>query len=343
MRGLRLKMGAGLCALGLGLTWTAGCQEPEVAAPQSIPEAIAAETAPKEVIATVNGHPISAALVRRLAKAQKRPAAEILDELITAQLLYGKAIEAGYAKDDEMLFAHKQLMVQRLLAKGIEEPFSEEKIPASVIKDYYKANEPLYYDPPLRSAVHLLVKPNSERWKPGEQAPAEVMAAASKLSAAIKDDIAKRNESIKDKAGFDAVMARWADKCPPELELKVEVLSQFPRREFGKPEQPGYRPTMVEPFAKAAFEAPVGVLTGPVQTQFGQHLLVVTSTTPENRITIKSAEPGIREFLAGRERQVQAQAFLQGLMSKSELAIDDSLLAKLQADSEKSEKAAPKP
>lgn len=73
--------------------------------------------------------------------------------------------------------------------------------------------------------------------------------------------------------------------------------------------------TMVQPFEDAVVAAKVGEVAGPVQTDFGWHLILVTETR-------EKAPPTLDEMRQQLSNQVQAEAikaYLKGLTDKSEV------------------------
>ena len=55
--------------------------------------------------------------------------------------------------------------------------------------------------------------------------------------------------------------------------------------------------TMVKPFEDAVMKAKVGEVTGPVKTQFGWHLILVTGTRPKPAPTLKQLTPQLTKML----------------------------------------------
>lgn len=323
-------------ALCVSLSWV-GCGDgPAERTSQTnqaeLQEALASSGAPTQVVATVDGRPVSlqslSAQVEALAGEQSRQ--EVLSDLILAEALYERALDEGYGDDPEVQHLFKRLMVQRLLEEHVEKVASPESAPEQEVRVYYKENEVLYFNPELRGAFHMLVKPNSERWDVRkEKAPAEIFTMAREYAVKIREDITAQGNVINEPSDFEAVAERWEGKVPPELELLVERLPLFPRRSVGEPGQPGYLGTMVEPFADAAFEMSKGQLSDVVETEFGAHIIKLALIRPEERVSLEEADSGIRSFLAERKRRVLIRLLLNELMKGAQVAIDDSLLERL--------------
>lgn len=103
------------------------------------------------------------------------------------------------------------------------------------------------------------------------------------VEAAFKDRVPALKERIEaakkkilvEKKDFDQV-AKEMSECPTTKDKggDLDFFGREQRREPSKP-QP-----MVLPLQKAAFEAPIGEVVGPVVTEWGYHLIRVTGRTP---------------------------------------------------------------
>ena len=67
----------------------------------------------------------------------------------------------------------------------------------------------------------------------------------------------------------------------------------------------------VPEFEKAAFGAESGEIVGPVETEFGYHVIEVTEVRPKETRSLEEVEPEIREQLAAAERDEEFQAWLE--------------------------------
>ena len=90
---------------------------------------------------------------------------------------------------------------------------------------------------------------------------------------------------------------------------------------------------MVPEFADAAFGAEEGALVGPVQTQFGWHLIHVTGKRVQPKPTLEEVRPQLAEAVAReaaqaaiREAAGAAQTDMKAVLANPELLRDDSLL-----------------
>ena len=67
----------------------------------------------------------------------------------------------------------------------------------------------------------------------------------------------------------------------------------------------------VPEFDEAAFSAEVGEILGPVETEFGFHLIEVTEIQPEEETPLEEARPDIEEELTRRQQATEFDEFIQ--------------------------------
>ena len=78
---------------------------------------------------------------------------------------------------------------------------------------------------------------------------------------------------------------------------------------------------MVGPFNDAAFNLPAGATSDLVETQFGYHIIKVAEKQPARTIPLDEVRPKVEEFLQGRNRDQQTEAFVNGLRAKGKVEI----------------------
>ncbi|MGF1657592.1 MAG: peptidylprolyl isomerase [Verrucomicrobiales bacterium] len=81
------------------------------------------------------------------------------------------------------------------------------------------------------------------------------------------------------------------------------------------------RGEMVPEFEQAAFSLQPGEVSGPVQTNFGFHLIKVEEKSPSRKLEFEEAEPYIREYILDQRRRGGMQEILQGLREAAEIEL----------------------
>jgi hypothetical protein len=97
------------------------------------------------------------------------------------------------------------------------------------------------------------------------------------------------------------------------IELHKDEGMVFPRRFSGRPRWQGAVARVVDPFADACFNAKVGDLLGPVETEFGLHLIVVEARYPEVAPPLAERRARVARFLTLQARQGSLKAELDRL------------------------------
>jgi len=93
-----------------------------------------AATVGGDVLATVDGRPITVDEVRRVVRETELGPRQALLRLEERELLAGEASRAGYADDPEVRRATRQAMVQALLEREVEERVTAESITEEAIR-----------------------------------------------------------------------------------------------------------------------------------------------------------------------------------------------------------------
>lgn len=139
------------------------------------------------------------------------------------------------------------------------------KLPPEDVKTYYQQNLARYATPEERRASHILIKAGADAKQKAEALLAELRADASKFESLAK---ARSDDPGSAAQGGDLGF-------------------------FG-------RAMMVKPFADAVFEMKEGEIRGPVETEFGQHLILLTGIRP-------GAERPFEAVRAEIEQEIRAQ------------------------------------
>lgn len=170
------------------------------------------------------------------------------------------------------------------------------------IRSYYEQNLSRFQRPEERQVSHILV--NADK-----SAPAETRAAAKAKAEALLAQLKRKPETFAEVAKADSQDTGSAAKGG-DLGF------------FG-------RGMMVTPFEDAAFGAKVGELVGPVETEFGYHVLKVTAVKPARTTDFAQAKPRIEQDL---RRQKAEKRFAEAAEMFSNLVYEQSDSLKPAAD-----------
>jgi peptidyl-prolyl cis-trans isomerase D len=169
------------------------------------------------------------------------------------------------------------------------------------IQSYYQANQSKFGEPELRLASHILI-------------------------AAPKGDAAARQKA---KAKAEALLAE-IKKNPGSFAEVAKRESQDPGSAVnGGSLGANPRGVMVKPFDDAVFSMKVGELRGPVETDFGYHIIRLNGITPAKVAPLASVRDSVISEL--REQQGQ-RLFAQAAENFSNLVYDQSTTLKPAAD-----------
>ena len=86
---------------------------------------------------------------------------------------------------------------------------------------------------------------------------------------------------------------------------------------------------MVPAFDKYAFSAPIGVISPPIKSPFGYHIIQVEKRTPEKKATLADATPKIMSTLRQQKESPLMQPFLVGLQQHATIVTNDPQFAGL--------------
>ena len=307
----------------------AGCQQPAQGDP-ALQAASTREVAsgqfgsgvdPGLIVATVGAETITAAEVA--AYLDLFPAlttAQAVDDLIDLHRAATAAHEAGAAglqivkRDAELRGRALAFLRHHLESNGTA--VTDAQIDEALNDPAYS----VFYGLPERiRATHLLViaPPKPPANAPAAQSAPTDSPAASAARSKLADDILAELRALGHPVTaldlreaytrhFDAAKAQ-------SIELHKDEGMVFPRRFSGRPRWQGAVARVVDPFADACFNAKVGDLIGPVETEFGLHLIVVEARYPEVAPPPAERRARVARFLSLQARQGSLKAELDRL------------------------------
>jgi peptidyl-prolyl cis-trans isomerase C len=248
---------------------------------------------------------------------------QVLDNLISMELLYQTCLEKGITADqktvddewtkvksgypDETQFKKAltdlnvtEETVKDQIKKGltinnyIEKNFAEKTvIPESEAKTFYDNNATKFVKPESVRASHILilVEPTADETK----------------KKAARAEIEKIQTKIK--AGGDfATLAKENSKDPGSSE-KGGDLGFFSKGQ------------MVKPFEDAAFALTPGAVSDIVETQYGYHIIKVTEKQPAGKYSFDEVKVNLTKYLKDNKVKKDLSDFIKGLRDKAKVEI----------------------
>lgn len=216
------------------------------------------------------GAVVAAASAERLANlmAQQREVSEVVfaaDAYLKGVTVDDQAVAAEYEahKND---FATPALVRIQYVVLSSEAIRAGIKVSDQAAKDYYEANQANYQEPEQRRASHILIKATEK---------------------AKADDIYKQ---VQANPGKFAELARQHSQDPGSAANGGDLGSFI-------------RDAMVKPFADAVFGMKPGELRGPVQSEYGYHIIRLDGITPGKRVAFEAVKAEILQALAQQEAE----------------------------------------
>ena len=276
-----------------------------------------------KIVAVVNGETITAAKLDQLwtrAGAQMRQQYEktggkvgFLDNYLRKRLLVQEAIKNGFDKrpdvQADMQAAAEGALFDRYVRDVVAAPFVTDKD----IRNYYDNHLSEFEQPEMVKVRHIVVVPNGAGPNPKTKGDAldEIQKIAGELRAGMMVP-----------PGTDQNVAR---------RLRTNVFAQAAQKYSEDASAPSggdlgwnARGSLDPTFEQAAFEMPVGVQSGIIETRFGYHIIFVEDRKPAGTAPFEQVKQNIREaLLAQRVADVmQSVATLTNeLQSKSKVAL----------------------
>lgn len=248
------------------------------------------------------------------------------EELLVRKLM--NILEANlFVSDKEVEEAYRQ-QVERARIRYVELPrarFAQNaRATDAEVKDYFARHTQEYRLPEQREAAYLLVDPSQLAAKvpADEQAQRawyqehrEELAQPELVHARhilVKTEGRTDDEAKKILEGARARLAKGEDFAAVARELSDEPAAKTTGGDLGL----FGRGQMAGPFEEAAFGAQPGSLVGPIQTQFGWHLIEVLEKRPAGTPPFEQVKPLVGQRLSAERTAEMAEARARELAQK---------------------------
>lgn len=239
---------------------------------------------------------------------------DVLEELITTELLFQESQKAGIKVDEaafnlqmdnwkkrfpteearqaylkKMSFSEDDLKSRFQRGMAISQFIETQLGPKAAVDDketkaYYDAHPVEFKMPEQVRASHILIKVDP---KADEAAKAEARKKIEDIQAGLK------------KGGDFAALAKEKSSCPSAE--KGGDLGYFSRGQ------------MVKPFEEAAFALKPGEVSGPVETNFGYHIIKVIDKKPETTLAYEEVKAKLGQKLREEKLEKELDLYLAEL------------------------------
>jgi parvulin-like peptidyl-prolyl isomerase len=249
-----------------------GSPQYEAAVQQVIPQLVGVEIA--RVYAEENDITVSQEDVDReieTIKDQIAQQAEAAGEDIGREEAFQTALEQAGFTEEQL---RQDIREQLPLQKVQEEVTGDAEPTQAEIRAFYDENKELQFSTPEQRCIsHILFNKDQEQ-------------RAEEVKQQLEDD------------GDFAELAREFSQDPGSKEQGGELGCQG-------------RGSFVPAFEDAAFEAEEGEIVGPVETEFGYHVIQVTEVQPEETAPLEEVQPQIREQLAQEQQVTEFEEWIE--------------------------------
>lgn len=276
-------------------------------------------------VAMVDGRPIATETLQA-AVAAEGPGAdprELLQRLITYELLTPRAAELGLAQAPEVVHVRRQRAVQRLIEDRFESRTRLEDVPERHLKAAFERNERVYNHPNLMKLTHLVVLAK-------EDAPAEERAAARTLARELHAQVQALPPTERTHKALKALVKPLQAGT---IKLRAEDLGWKARAS-----------PLAERFLIAAFALKEDGAVSPVsETEFGYHVIVRLGWKDELTNTYPDVRADVLERLHPEWRRAEFMRWAEGLREAAGTQTWPELLQLLQQRHDAAAGLAPSP
>jgi parvulin-like peptidyl-prolyl isomerase len=302
-------------ALGLGVPACKGCGSKDDSADSGSPTTLLTKEQAAQVLARVGDKTITlgdytAALEHmdqfdRLRYQSPERRKELLEEMITVELLAMEATAKGYDKDPLAQQELRAILRDAMLAEARKGAPTPADVPESEVRAWFEAHRAEYKDPERRRVSIIALA--------SEAAANEILAAAKKASSAAEWGELVRSRSLDQHA---------RDNVPIDLAGDLGIVSPP-----GDPR--GDNPRVPPEVRAAVFAIPeIGGVYDKVVASGGKFYVVrLTQKIPPHERTYEEAERSIRVKLAQDKLRAREDELLAELRKSVKVEIDEAALA----------------
>ena len=236
---------------------------------------------------------------------------ELLDEMITVQLLAKEATAKGYDKDPIAQQELRSILRDAMLAEARKNAPSPADVPEADVRAWFEAHRGEYRDPERRRLSVVVLR--------DEASARDALAAAKKITSAAQWGEIVRAKSIDPQARANV---------PVDLAGDVGIVSP--------PGDPRGENTRVPEEVRAAvFEIPeVGAIGDKVVASRGKHYVVrLTQKLAPHERTYEEAERSIRVKLAQDKLRAKEDELIAELRKTVKVEVDEAALATVKVES----------
>jgi len=208
----------------------------------------------------------------------------------------------------------KKDLKEQVRMKKLAESLGEAKVSDEEAKDFYNKNSEKFKHPEQVRASHILIAVN-----------------VPELTEVVKSDSKNKDLSeveLKAKVG-EKIMEKEA-KAKDLLAKVQKDPSLFAKLAKENSDDPGSasnggdlgfftKEDMVPEFSNAAFSAKPNTIVGPVETQYGYHIIMVTDRMAAGKDSYETVEKDLKEFISNQKLLVNIDKLLNSLKKEAKI------------------------
>ncbi|MDY0000342.1 MAG: peptidyl-prolyl cis-trans isomerase [Polyangia bacterium] len=225
----------------------------------------------------------------------------LLDSMIEFEVLAKEASRRGFEKHPDVVQMLRQVMIQRLRQKVVEDGITRESISDADVNDYYEKNKAQYNKPETVRISHILVKDETTAKK-------------------VLEEVKSKGN---DPRNFRAIVQQYS--VDEATKQRAGDLRYFTRDEKRVP----------APVIEAAFKLEKrGDVAGPIKSEAGFHVIKLTHR--REAINRPAQDEKVKNQIVTRilrdKRKDALENFKKNLRDKAKVTINDDRLAAVKID-----------